>query len=129
MTLFPAYLSIYDPAVSAEGGIDPLSLQPTYERLAERIFPFLTVRMRRPRFLTAMAGGWAHSLGLRADRPAVVWGSNESGECNVPSPNSGFVSVSRGRWYSIGLKADGSVVLWGGGWSAWRGKAHWTAVR
>ncbi len=50
-------LSAFDPEISSEGGIDPFSLSGTYERLAERIFPFMTVRMSRPRFLTAMAVG------------------------------------------------------------------------
>jgi hypothetical protein len=57
MPLAPPVLSVFDPEVSAEGGVDPFSLQATYERLAERIFPFITVRMSRPRFLTAMAVG------------------------------------------------------------------------
>lgn len=57
MSLSAPLLSAFDPEVSSEGGIDPFSLSATYERLAERIFPFLTVRMSRPRFLTAMAVG------------------------------------------------------------------------
>jgi len=57
MSLAAPVLSAYDPEVSAEGGVDPFSLSATYERLAERIFPFMTVRMSRPRFLTAMAVG------------------------------------------------------------------------
>jgi hypothetical protein len=55
--LQPPVLSAFDPLASSEGGIDPLSSQATYEHLAERILPFLTVRMARPRFLTAMAVG------------------------------------------------------------------------
>jgi hypothetical protein len=57
MSLSAPLLSAFDPEVSSEGGVDPFSLSATYERLAERIFPFLTVRMSRPRFLTAMAVG------------------------------------------------------------------------
>jgi hypothetical protein len=57
MSLSAPLLSAFDPEVSSEGGVDPLSLSATYERLAERIFPFMTVRMSRPRFLTAMAVG------------------------------------------------------------------------
>lgn len=55
MALAPPILSIYDPPEGAEGSIDPLSLQATYECLAERIYPLLTVRMKRPRFLTAIS--------------------------------------------------------------------------
>jgi hypothetical protein len=50
-------LSAYDPLTSAEGSIDPLGLASTYERLANAILPGITVRMRRPRFLTAIAVG------------------------------------------------------------------------
>lgn len=54
-SLSPPVLSLADPRESAEGSIDPLGLQTTYEHLAERIYPSMTVRMSRPRFLTAIA--------------------------------------------------------------------------
>ncbi len=57
LALQPPVLSAHDPLASSEGGIDPLSSQATYEHLAERILPYVTVRMARPRFLTAMAVG------------------------------------------------------------------------
>lgn len=52
--LLPPLLSTWDPVREAEGSIDPLSLSPIYDRLADRILPALTVRMRRIRFVTAM---------------------------------------------------------------------------
>lgn len=77
MAISPPLLSVFDPEISAEGGIDPLSLSTTYERLAERIFPFLTVRMSRPRFVTAMAVGAAvcQDLGdeLAGDGKTPAW--------------------------------------------------------
>ena len=42
---------------AVEGSSDPLGLQPGYERLADRLLPAVTVRMGRPRFVTAMAVG------------------------------------------------------------------------
>ena len=42
---------------AVEGSVDPLGLQPGYERLADRLLPAVTVRMGRPRFVTAMAVG------------------------------------------------------------------------
>ena len=59
MPLTPPVISEFDPVVEAEGSVDPLLLQGVYERLADRILPALTVRMARPRFLTAMAVGAA----------------------------------------------------------------------
>lgn len=57
MAFASPFLSVFDPDGSTEGGVDPLSLQATYERLAERIYPCMTVRMKRLRFVTAIALG------------------------------------------------------------------------
>jgi hypothetical protein len=51
------FSSEFDPSEEAEGSVDPLGLQPGYERLADRLLPAVTVRMGRPRFVTAMAIG------------------------------------------------------------------------
>ncbi|MBK9777694.1 MAG: hypothetical protein IPP62_15300 [bacterium] len=40
-------------------------------------------------------------------------GDNRSGQCNVPSPNSGFASIAAGWNHSLGIRADGSIVGWG----------------
>jgi len=34
----------------------------------------------------------------------VAWGHNEYGQCDVPSPNSGFVAVAGGGLHSLGLR-------------------------
>ncbi|MBK7189944.1 MAG: hypothetical protein IPH86_15030 [bacterium] len=60
-----------------------------------------------------MSAGEDHSLGLKADGSIVAWGSNAYGQCDVPSPNAGFVAVSAGGGYSLGLKANGTVAAWG----------------
>lgn len=51
------FSSEFDPSEEAEGSIDPLGLQPSYERLADRLLPAVTVRMGNPRFVTAIAIG------------------------------------------------------------------------
>jgi hypothetical protein len=69
----------------------------------------------------AVAGGYVHSLGLKADGSIVAWGAGEPGQsgyphygqCNVPEPNSGFVAIAAGELHSLGLKSDGSIVAWG----------------
>jgi len=43
----------------------------------------------------------------------VAWGYNGSGQCNVPCPNSGFISIAGGNEHSLGLKVNGSIVAWG----------------
>ena len=44
----------------------------------------------------AVAGGYYHSLGLKADGSIVAWGDNYYGQCDVPAPNEGFVAVAGG---------------------------------
>lgn len=51
------FSSEFDPSEEAEGSIDPLGLQPGYERLADRLLPAVTVRMGNLRLVTAMAVG------------------------------------------------------------------------
>ena len=45
----------------------------------------------------------------------VAWGANDSGQTNVPAPDTGYIAVTGGGDHSLGLKADGSVVAWGCG--------------
>ena len=72
------FLSEYDPLTEGEGSIDPLGLQPIYERLADRLLPAVTVRMGRPRFVTAIAvGAWVcqewQSDTVAADKVTPPW--------------------------------------------------------
>lgn len=55
--LAPPFISLLDPILESEGSVDPLSLARTYERLADRMLPAITVRMSRIRFVTAMCAG------------------------------------------------------------------------
>ena len=55
--LRPPVISLPDPLLEQEGSVDPLSLQRTYERLADRMLPAVTVRMSRIRFVSVMCVG------------------------------------------------------------------------
>jgi hypothetical protein len=55
--LQPPIITLADPHAEGETSIDPLGLARTYERLADRILPAVTVRMGRIRFVTAMCLG------------------------------------------------------------------------
>ena len=46
--------------------------------------------------LSAIAGGYEHSLGLKPDGAIVAWGGNDDGQCDVPAPNTDFVAVAGG---------------------------------
>ena len=58
-------------------------------------------------------GSTGGGAGTAAGTSVVAWGSNSSGQCTVPSPNTGFKAVAAGHSHSLGLKSDGSVVAWG----------------
>ena len=66
---------------------------------------------------TAITAGGFHSLGLKQDGSLVAWGWNDYGQCDIPSPNSGFIAIAAGTGfsgsYSLGLKEDGSIIAWG----------------
>ncbi len=55
MALSPPILTAVDPSEQGETSIDPFATQAGYERLAERIYPHVTVQMARPRFITSIA--------------------------------------------------------------------------
>jgi len=53
-------------------------------------------------------------MGLQARAGSIVaWGWNGDSQCNIPSPNSGFIAIAAGHSHSLGLKADGSIAAWG----------------
>ena len=63
-------------------------------------------------YFEAIAAGYKHSLGLKADGSVVVWGDNGSNQCNVPVPNRDFVAVAAGEDHSLGLKSN--LLAWPG---------------
>ena len=75
--LSPPVLSEFDPVLEAEGSVDPLSLARTYEHLADKVLPALTVRMSRIRFVTAIAAG---------ARVCADWGQDDLAKDGVTPP-------------------------------------------
>ena len=65
-------------------------------------------------FVEVAAGG-RHSLARRSDGSVVGWGSNDSGQLNVPAlpPGLTYVEVAAGAAHTLALRSDGSVVAWG----------------
>ena len=58
-----------------------------------------------------------HVIALQDDGTVRCWGSNFSGECDVPVGLSDVVMVSAGGGFSAALKSDGTVVCWGENWA------------
>jgi alpha-tubulin suppressor-like RCC1 family protein len=65
----------------------------------------------------AIAGGWWHSLALRADGTVVAWGDNSYDQCVVPASATNIVGIAAGYSHSLALRADGTIITWGNG--AW----------
>ena len=59
-----------------------------------------------------MAGGWRHSLALKADGTLRSWGDNSLGQTAFPT-GSNYVSIACGYLHSLALQSNGSVVAWG----------------
>lgn len=54
----------------------------------------------------------AYNLGVAA-RPVVVWGSNSSGQTNVPNGLTQPLAAAAGSSFNLALQADGAVKGWG----------------
>ena len=74
--------------------------------------------------VTAVSGGYLHSLALRSDRTVWAWGMNAYGQLGdgttvrrltpVQVPGlTDVVAVAAGALHSLALKSDGSVWAWG----------------
>jgi len=59
--------------------------------------------------MTAVAGGFAHTLGLKADGTVVGSGYNFNGQINVPAGLRDVIAVAAGGYHSLALKSDGTV--------------------
>jgi Regulator of chromosome condensation (RCC1) repeat len=56
------------------------------------------------------------SAGATAPGAVIAWGcggSNDYGQCNVPSDLSDATAIAAGEFHSLALREDGSVVAWG----------------
>jgi outer membrane protein assembly factor BamB/alpha-tubulin suppressor-like RCC1 family protein len=65
--------------------------------------------------VVAVAGGYWHSLALRAEGTVVAWGDNSSGQTNVPAGLSNVTAIATGMYHSLALRSNGTVVGWGDG--------------
>ncbi|OYD66693.1 putative Ig domain-containing protein [Rhodococcus sp. OK302] len=61
---------------------------------------------------TAVAGGEAHSLALKADGTITAWGNNAYGQATAPA-GSGYIAIAAGGTHSVALTANGTITAWG----------------
>lgn len=63
--------------------------------------------------VVALAGGWGHTLALKANGSVIAWGADFNGSTSVPlQAQSGVVAISAGG-HNMALKENGSVFAWG----------------
>jgi len=43
---------------------------------------------------------------LKQDGSIIAWGNNNSGECDIPFPNTGFIAIAAGQGLSLAIKSD-----------------------
>lgn len=69
-------------------------------------------------FLQVSAGNY-HTCGLKSDQTLVCWGAatvgHDTGQTNVPLPNTNWAQVSAGNYHTCATKVGGTLVCWGGG--------------
>jgi alpha-tubulin suppressor-like RCC1 family protein len=63
-------------------------------------------------FKSVSAGG-DHTLALKNDGTAVVWGRNYYGEMTVPQGLGRVTAISSGASHNLAIKEDATVVAWG----------------
>ena len=63
--------------------------------------------------VVALAGGYRHSLALKANGTVAAWGGNDYNQSTVPAGLTGVVAIEAGFNHSLVLKTNGTVVAWG----------------
>ena len=64
--------------------------------------------------VTAIAGGYAHTIALINTGAVLAWGSNSDGQRTIPdAAQSGVTAIAGGRYHSIALTNTGAVLAWG----------------
>ena len=71
-----------------------------------------------------IAGGFSHTVGLKADGTVVTAGSNGYGRRNV-SDWKDIIAIAAGNDHTVGLKVDGTVVAAGRNDEGQCGMDHW----
>ncbi|RYG42636.1 hypothetical protein EON79_18495, partial [bacterium] len=61
----------------------------------------------------AISAGVSHCMALRTNGSVVCWGSNASGQLNIPAGMGGATAISAGHDFSMAMQSGGLPVAWG----------------
>ena len=112
----PKQPKIYDRLATAYelAGDDEAALRTLLDGAAATGDRALAARAEEKRSvpIVAVAAGWEHTVGLKADGTVVAAGENSYGQCDVSGWRD-IVAVAAGDGHTVGLKSDGTVVAVG----------------
>jgi len=63
--------------------------------------------------VSAVAGGYYHSLALKTDKTVVGWGSDAVGQITAPAGLANVGSIAAGGEFSMALTGNGTLKAWG----------------
>jgi hypothetical protein len=69
-------------------------------------------RVTAGEYYHTIAGGYGHTVGVKADGTVVTVGHNDDGQCNTYGWTDA-VGVAAGNYHTLGLRADGTVLAAG----------------
>ena len=112
----PKQPKIYDRLATAYelAGDDEAALRTLLDGAAATGDRALAARAEEKRSvpIVAVAAGWEHTVGLKADGTVVAAGENSYGQCDV-SGWTDIISVATGEGHTVALKANGRVIARG----------------
>lgn len=99
-------------AAKENGQIAVWGRSPGASGVVENVPPSLSSKV-----VTQVAAGWKHAVVLTDTNDVICWGSNDFGQCTVPSGMTGLgniVQIDARQYYSMALNDSGRVFIWGG---------------
>ena len=128
----PKQPKIYDRLATAYelAGDDEAALRTLLDGAAATGDRALAARAEEKRSvpIVAVAAGWEHTVGLKADGTVVAAGENSYGQCDVSGWRD-IVAVAAGVFHTVGLKSDGTVVAVGNNGSGQCDVSGWANIR
>ena len=128
----PKQPKIYDRLATAYelAGDDEAALRTLLDGAAATGDRALAARAEEKRSvpIVAVAAGWEHTVGLKADGTVVAAGENSYGQCDVSGWRD-IVAVAAGDGHTVGLKSDGTVVAVGNNGSGQCDVSGWANIR